>query len=127
MSLQQGPASAGRFVPHIIPLVQRPEVTVQRLNTSAITISALAQKVHDVDHDPKLPKYSDGVVEMIDHLRRIADQLGEGIKLYPPLRLPPGGLADELAALIIKKEEDLLIKKNNQTHKQSISLCDKEK
>ena len=111
MSLQQGPASAGRFVPHVVPLVQRPAVTVQRLNTSTITISNLAQKVRDVVHDPKLPKYSDGVVEMIDHLRRIADQLGEGIELYPPLRLPPGGLADELAALIIKKEEALLIKK----------------
>jgi hypothetical protein len=61
------PASAGRFVPHVI--------------------STLAQKVHDVVHDPKLPRYSDGVVEVIDHLRRIADQLGEGIELYPPLRL----------------------------------------
>ena len=97
MSLQQGPASAGRFVPHVVPLVQRPAVTVQRLNTSTITISNLAKKVRDVVHDPKLPKYSDGVVEMIDRLARspISYQIGEGIELYPPLRLPPGGRRTE--------------------------------
>jgi Leucine-rich repeat (LRR) protein len=94
------------------------------MNTSTLSIATLCGRVGDVPNDPRFPRYGALVEERLEHLKRIADQLGEDIAEYPHLVFRPGGLTEELGALIRKKEDCLAERKaQNQQDSANIRLC----
>jgi Leucine-rich repeat (LRR) protein len=94
------------------------------MNTSTLSIATLCGRVGDVPNDPRFPRYGALVEERLEHLKRIADQLSEDIAEYPHLVFRPGGLTEELGALIRKKEDCLAERKaQNQQENANIRLC----
>ncbi|CUG89699.1 leucine-rich repeat protein, putative [Bodo saltans] len=97
---------------------------LQSMNTSTLSIATLCGRVGDVPNDPRFPRYGALVEERLDHLKRIADQLGEDLSDYPHLVFRPGGLTEELGVLIRKKEDCLAERKaQNQQENANIKLC----
>lgn len=99
-------------------------VNLNSMNMSSLSIATLCGRVGDIPSDPRFPRYGELVEERLEHLRRIAQQLGEDLGDYPNLVFPPGCLAEELAALIKKKEDALAQSKAQLQHADTcVGLC----
>eukprot|EP00760_Papus_ankaliazontas_P035545 PhM_4_TR7881/c0_g1_i1/m.55384 len=107
-----------------IPAYWRTTLSViEKQNTTKVPISVIEKCAPDLVHDPNIPRYTDIVLEKIQQLRVICEQLHEGPVETMVISMEPGGLIDELTAIIRKKEKQLERYKAECVNQDAIRVC----
>jgi Ran GTPase-activating protein (RanGAP) involved in mRNA processing and transport len=94
------------------------------LNCTTLTVPQLVTKLGAVHNDPRFPKFTDRVHERIEHIARVAEQLGhENLDGLPALTFEPGTLVEELDGMARALESELTATKSQSMNRRSVAAC----